>query len=297
MQALKVSRVVWEQIGPYYVYALMQKTGRDEDDYRVFYIGKGTGNRAEHHAAEWFRHEQYLEGLKGDARAKAEKHLTAKLREVHEAGGNPRIRILQSGIKDEEEAYKAESTAMEAIRLAGAELANVAPPHHKAQLLETISGALETVSLRADDRLVLLSIGKKFPGREISVEQALSLPSPEVREKTIGDWTIRQELIAEWSREDSPYRPTHIVGVYADVMCVVLPIDHRLMHELGEHGRFPVPHEFDTDETIERLQGRCLLGANVLFKNFAAGPFYAGSDYPGKKVTTRWEQYLREIAG
>jgi uncharacterized protein len=106
-------RGVAEELG-WYVYVLADPRS---DPPAVFYVGKGLGDRV--HAHVW-------EALGGDA-------ATLKLdqiRAVHDAGLAVRVEILRHNLPSEEIAYEAEAAAIDAFRVAGADLTNAVGGHH-----------------------------------------------------------------------------------------------------------------------------------------------------------------------
>jgi len=77
----------------YYVYLYI-----DPFDGKVFYVGKGTGNRALAH----------LNDL-------SESRKVAKIREIRKLGKEPRIEILVHGLKDEAIALRVEAAAIDLL--------------------------------------------------------------------------------------------------------------------------------------------------------------------------------------
>ena len=90
---------VAKRIGPFYVYALI-----DPRDNRVFYIGKGTGQRLLSHGREAL--------LKADSGPRSEK--VARIRDIRRSGHEPRIDILRHGI-EEAEAFLVEATLIDCM--------------------------------------------------------------------------------------------------------------------------------------------------------------------------------------
>ncbi|MEN9713810.1 MAG: hypothetical protein RLZZ164_474 [Actinomycetota bacterium] len=100
-----------EQLG-YYVYALV-----DPRSKKVFYVGKGKGDRILAHAK--------------DAKDSKEVH-TAKfdtIREIHAKGLEVDHYFIRIGMKSEKEAFIAEQGAIDALLLTGVKLTNIAGGH------------------------------------------------------------------------------------------------------------------------------------------------------------------------
>ena len=135
---------VAERLG-HYVYAL-----RDPRDQRIFYIGKGRGERVYQHT----RHAK-----KVDLQATGAQLKLSKIREIHRAGLEVGVDIIRHGLSSEEAAYEVEAAVMDALRLAGVELSNVAGGHHDAHrgwqpLEELIAGYVaKPVDIRETSRL------------------------------------------------------------------------------------------------------------------------------------------------
>lgn len=94
------SPYVAEQVG-WYVYAL-----RNPLDHRVFYIGKGRGNRVFQHA---------LDALAGPEHASSEK--LDVIRGIHAADKQVEAFILRHGLATEKHAYEVESAVIDLCRL------------------------------------------------------------------------------------------------------------------------------------------------------------------------------------
>ena len=78
---------VAERIGPYYVYVLV-----DPRDDLIFYVGKGTGQRLLAHG-----YEALLQADPGPRSGKV-----ARIREVRNAGHEPRIDVIRHGLTEQE---------------------------------------------------------------------------------------------------------------------------------------------------------------------------------------------------
>lgn len=109
---LVIPHEVAEQLG-YYVYVL-----RDPRSGRVFYVGKGVGNRVYAHAA--------------DARKAADSE-RAKLRRINDieaSGREVEHLFVRTGLPDEDSAYVVEQAVIDAMTAAGVETTNIAGGHH-----------------------------------------------------------------------------------------------------------------------------------------------------------------------
>ncbi|MDE0580398.1 MAG: hypothetical protein OXI29_11065 [bacterium] len=87
-------------IGPYYVYALI-----DPRDDKIFYIGKGTGQRLLAHG--WEAH------MAADGQRQSPK--IERIKEICKAGLKPQIDVMRHGINDEDDAFMVEAVLIDCL--------------------------------------------------------------------------------------------------------------------------------------------------------------------------------------
>lgn len=98
MPEQRLPREVTSRIGPFYVYVLV-----DPRDDRIFYVGKGTGDRLESHGR--------VAGLEYDSELDSS-HSGRKfelIREIRNSGQEPRIQVVRYGIAEATEALAIEA--------------------------------------------------------------------------------------------------------------------------------------------------------------------------------------------
>ncbi len=95
------SAIVSERVG-WYVYAL-----RDPRDNKVFYIGKGKGNRV-------FQHAQAAASLDGGSEMSPKLDL---IRAIHDSGNAVQTYIVRHGLSSEQAAYDVEAAMIDTLRL------------------------------------------------------------------------------------------------------------------------------------------------------------------------------------
>ena len=135
-----------------YVYAL-----RDPRTRRIFYVGKGAGNRVYQHA---------IQALVVDPREGREGLKLRTIKEIHDAGREVGIEILRHGLT-EEEAFAAEAVAMDALRAAGFDLTNLAAGHGSSKgwaALDELRAryAAPPIDIDPAHRVVLIRISRNF---------------------------------------------------------------------------------------------------------------------------------------
>ncbi len=139
---------VAEKLG-YYVYAL-----RDPDG-QIFYVGKGKGDRVYQHAA-------LARSVKGES---AKQLKLEKIRKIHERGHDVTVDIIRHGLTDEE-AYEAEGAVIDALRLLGHDLTNLARGKWARSqgwvALDELRARYAAPPVTIDDRVVLIRINKLF---------------------------------------------------------------------------------------------------------------------------------------
>ena len=130
MSYAKFDDLAASQIG-YYVYALC-----DPRDKKIFYVGKGKGNR-------WYDHIHHAQSL-GEIDANSLK--LSKIKEIELAGLEVEPFIIRMGISSEKVAYEIEAAVIHAYRLLtkagnneGVELTNLAEVHNPERGLAHVS--------------------------------------------------------------------------------------------------------------------------------------------------------------
>lgn len=184
---------VAERLG-FYVYAL-----HDPRTGRLFYVGKGVGDRVYQHAR--------------NAKSNGESVQSAKLstiREIHGAGLEVGVEIIRHALT-EDEAYEVEAGVIDALALVGVELTNKVIGKGS-----TAKGWQPLTELRAryaappadfepTDRVVLIRINKEF--------------RPDLTDEGLYDATRL------WWVMNPKRNPTHALAVYNGVIRAVYAID------------------------------------------------------------------------
>lgn len=146
---------VIEALG-YYVYCLV-----DPRDNRIFYVGKGRGNRVFEHVQEALRE---CGGTSKDER----------IRDIERCGLHVRFYIVRHRLS-EEEAYLVESALIDLLTFKGfnieSVLTNIQAGHHQwdegIKSVEEINAMYDCVPLErlGDDRLLLVNLNKSYSGK------------------------------------------------------------------------------------------------------------------------------------
>ena len=140
---------VAEKLG-WYVYAL-----RDPRSDAIFYVGKGRGERAFHHA----RHAKKVSG------ESAPQLKLATIRDIHRAGLEAGVEIVRHRLENEGLAYEVEAAVIDALRLVGTELVNLAGGHGTSRgwrPLEAIIADYVAEPVEIEDSVVLIRIANLY---------------------------------------------------------------------------------------------------------------------------------------
>lgn len=139
---------VAEKLG-YYVYALRDPEGR------IFYVGKGKGDRVYQHAA-------LARKVEGETAGQLK---LETIRKLHELGQEVVVDVIRHRLTDEE-AYEVEAAVIDALRLAGVDLTNAARGKWATSQgwlpLEELRARYAATPVAIDDRVVLIRINKLF---------------------------------------------------------------------------------------------------------------------------------------
>lgn len=141
---------VAEKLG-WYVYALRDPHGE------IFYVGKGKGDRVYQHA----RHAKKISG------ETAPQLKLQTIRKIHAESREVGVEIVRRGIENEDLAYEVEAAVIDALRLAGKELTNLAGGHGSSRgwrPLEEIvvEYVAESVEIAPEHRVALIRISRRF---------------------------------------------------------------------------------------------------------------------------------------
>jgi uncharacterized protein len=178
----------------FYVYALV-----DPRDSRIFYVGKGKGDRVYQHAR--------------NAQAVGEDRRSAKInqiREIHAKGLQVGVEIIRHNLEDDQ-AYEVEAGVIDALRLTGLPLTNKASGkgsrsqgHRSLDALRAEYGARPAAFDRSH-RIVLIRINRRFH---------YGMSGDELYEAT-----------RKWWKMAPSRRPDYAFAVYDGVIRAVYRID------------------------------------------------------------------------
>lgn len=151
---------VAEQLG-YYVYAYVHP-----DDRKIFYVGKGVGQRAISHLSQ-----------------EAETRKVQTIRSLAAAGKKPIIEILAHGLRDEETALRIECAVIDVLGLES--LTNLVRGHGSNEIgrlpLDEIKARYGAVEVDIEDPVILIRVNRLYrPG----------LTDEELLEITRGIWKV-----------------------------------------------------------------------------------------------------------
>jgi len=126
----------------YYVYLYL-----DPRDGKVFYIGKGKGERILSHLND-----------------PSDTEKTGRIRELREVGCEPRLEILRYGLESEHEALLVESTAIDLLDVS--KLTNLVRGHgsgeHGRSQLEDLVHELKAEEAKISERVLLVNINQRY---------------------------------------------------------------------------------------------------------------------------------------
>lgn len=218
---VQFSEMVTHQIG-HYVYALARprqfSEGRSELRDRIFYIGKGQGNRCFNHAN--------LARDRGEAALREGEHKLAMIREIHSNGADVEIHIIAHGL-EAEAAFDLEAVL---IPLLGS--TNIVEGHGGRKLWLTTTEIVERHDnpiQRRDtpllcENLLIVSLNKQ------KISQ-LMLDDEKLSEATLGNWVLAENKSA---------KVDILVGVKNSLIVSIFDVE-KTPERLAKYHRTPPP--------------------------------------------------------
>ena len=228
----------------YYVYALI-----DPRDNRIFYIGKGKGNRIFQHAKDAL--DDSDQSLKLDI-------IRSILRDGREVG----LYILRHNLT-EETAYVVESVLIDLLTYSKLNktsiLANIAAGHHQwdegikdVDEIDSIYNCMK-IDINQKDTLLLVSLNKSFDQAKANgVYRRI-----DIYEKTRKYWKISK---------NAPQEIKYVLGVYKGVVRSVIEVSSWEWTDVAEDGT-----KFKSDRCI--FEGKLLNDSAYLNKDVSDYPF------------------------
>jgi hypothetical protein len=201
---------VAEKLG-FYVYALI-----DPRDNRIFYIGKGKGDRVYQHA----RHAK-----KVGAETRAELKL-GRIQEIHRAGRDVRVELIRHGMS-EETAFEVEGAVMDTLELADVKLTNLVAGQGVARawrpLDDVVAGyAATAIEIAPEHRVLLIRVRREYRH---------GMSDAELYEKT-----------RQWWKVNPRRKPEYVFSIFDGIVRAVYRIERWE----------PVP----SAEQVGRMKGR-----------------------------------------
>lgn len=199
----------------YYVYALV-----DPRDKRIFYVGKGTGDRVFQHAEDSLNEND--ESLK-----------LSTIREIHKAEKEVEYYILRHNLSDKE-AYLVESTLIDLLTYNAFNrenlLTNVVKGHHQ-----------WNEGIKTEDEINLLYDCQKIepiPGDKLLL---VSLNKSYIQSKATGVYRRADDYESArkyWRLADVRARQVqYVLGVYRGIVRIVIKVNSREKTSVGENVR------------------------------------------------------------
>ncbi len=231
----------------YYVYALV-----DPRDNKIFYIGKGKGNRVFQHAKDALNEED--ESLKLD-----------KIRSILQEGKQVNLYILRHNLT-EDVAYIVESTLIDLLTYSKFnkinQLTNIVAGHH--QWDEGIKDVDEInaiyncskININHGDTLLLVSLNRSFnQAKANGVYRRL-----DIYEATRKYWKISK---------NAPHEVKYVLGVYKGVVRSVIEVNSWHWTTVAEDGT-----TFDKERCV--FEGKLIEDSPYLNKDISDYPFGSG---------------------
>jgi uncharacterized protein len=186
---------VREKLG-HYVYALRDPL----EDGRIFYVGKGIGDRAYAHA----RHAKRVDPSKTSAQLKL-----TRIHKIHAAGLDVGVELVRHNLKDEAEAFEVEAAVIDALKIAGIELANLVAGQG------TERGWRPLAEIMAEYGAQPVEIGPEHRVLLIRLNHAQWLAPGDLYEKTRASWKVAPER----------HKPVWVFAVYGGIVRAVYRIE------------------------------------------------------------------------
>ena len=256
-----------DALNGFYVYALV-----DPRDNKVFYVGKGTGNRV-------FAHE-----IENNKSSNAEKKKLQKIREIENEGAKVKRLIINWGLS-EDEAFIAEATLINLLNyMPDVQLTNEVAGHHTHESLTVEEFELQygAVPLNPEDikhSIIVIKINRLYR-RNMSSEELYDI----VR----GYWAASLKSIKN-------RKVKYVFGVYNGLIVAVYKPDE--WHYVDEMLNTPQA-DLLTTEDYERLKGRVYFICNDFNNLDEEGAFYLHKSIANLKVNQSAQNpitYLKPI--
>lgn len=233
----------------YYVYALV-----DPRDKRIFYVGKGTGDRVFQHAEDSLNEND--ESLK-----------LSTIREIHKAEKEVEYYILRHNLSDKE-AYLVESMLIDLLTYNAFNrenlLTNVVKGHHQ-----------WNEGIKTEDEINLLYDCQKIepiPGDKLLL---VSLNKSYIQSKATGVYRRADDYESArkyWHLADVRARQVqYVLGVYRGIVRIVIKVNSREKTSVGENGEI-----YDPPRYI--FEGEIITDSPYLNKDVSDHPFGSGGE-------------------
>jgi hypothetical protein len=200
----------------FYVYALV-----DPRDKKIFYVGKGVGNRWYHHILDANKTPKEIANLK-----------LKTIQEIHSSGKQVEVYLVRHGIENEKFAYEIEAAVISTCELienfgvgnTAVVLSNIAGEHGSDKGVMSTRGIQDIYNAGEappiTEPVAILKISKRWK---------FGMPADEIMESTWGWWPFRKDL----------FKAKYALGVSNGIIRGVYRIENWRERKKGDRGWTP----------------------------------------------------------